>query len=83
MIPDLVTTYQKTHEFDDRGTAVEINRQTGIPNFVTHQSIYNWRKGIHSPRPALMATLYKLASGDIKDLAGEILKVLERQPVQG
>lgn len=82
MISELIQNYLKDNDLSYREMADKISHQLGVPDAITYNSIYLWARGSNKPRPTLMQLLSKQGTGSLKELAGEILKELESQPVQ-
>ena len=88
MIPDLIRAYRKKKGCQGkllpyREMADDISRQLGVPDAITYNSINLWEKDHNKPRPTLMHLIFKHCTGDLKELARDILKELEDgQPVQ-
>ena len=81
MISELITNYLEENKLSYRKMAAEISQQLGVPNAVTYQSISNWATGAFKPHPPLMLLLSKHGTGSMRELAQEVMKVLENEPV--
>ena len=82
-VAELFTSYRKVNELTQQELAEAINRQVGLENFTSKQSISLWENGANKPYPNRMKLLYQQSDGSLKTLALSVLKVLDAEPVQG
>ncbi len=84
MIPELISTYLDDNKLSLREMADEISLQLDADDVITYQSIQNWTTGEFTPRPTLWKLLSRYGTGNLQELANQVLKELHpEQPVQG
>ncbi len=84
MIPELISNYLVDNKLSYREMAAKISWQLGVPNAITDVSITNWSDGTTTPRPTLFLLISKYGTGNLQELANQVLKELHpEQPVQG